>query len=642
MRSSTFHLVWVMFVIVCTAPRRSMLMPGGPGPAMQYQITSARLVGPQLSRDHAHSGRVQVQIDGTTWLDVCENMWDDGDGEVACRQVGYAGLLDSMRGIRIDEANQTSESVRDFRCAGEESSLAQCDHNKRGRCMNGAGITCYEITSVRLVGPQLRDQPHSGRVQVQIDSTTWLDVCENMWDDEDGEVVCRQVGYAGLLNSMRGIGIDANNRTSESVRDFRCDGEESSLAQCDHNKRRGCMNGAGVICYDIGQETEATTIERVVTPEQTTPGPANTSPVTSSMWTVTERPENPGLTQSATDGHGMTTKLATTDTGGLDSQRESKPGKYIGLALGCTVFIVCACFMVVCLLRRYRQRKLPVATTDLQLSVGFEQCRSDNEKVLGLAVPCPSPVEHSLKQPASAPPVSRNESASKISVYLELNGEMASGKRSSTEGKQNTARASCFTTKQSESDAMETNQVLSCGTDYFTVEDKGDLTGNGQYTTGVVGDKATSQAVDAPSRDSGLPGEDDVDDHEYTYADPISGSTAHAEGEPGSHNVLHPPVYTYADVPRLGAPATGIDRPPNADYFMIEEQENSMGAPLYNAGEARPTISTKETKNAGCQPAAMNRETEYATADDSNLCTGSAEETEGWVENIVYVPGPPE
>ncbi|XP_038056148.1 uncharacterized protein LOC119728147 [Patiria miniata] len=72
-------------------------------------------------------------------------------------------------------------------------------------------------------------------------------------------------------------------------------------------------------------------------------------------------------------------------------------------------------------------------------------------------------------------------------------------------------------------------------------------------------------------------------------------------------------VYTYADAPRGGA----NNRPPNTDFFMIEEGGNSMGSPQ--------------------QPAI---ESEYAYADPTQLREESPDETEGWVENIVYVAGP--
>ncbi|XP_038057831.1 uncharacterized protein LOC119729290 [Patiria miniata] len=647
----------------------------GAGVTCSGVITDVRLVS---EPSQPNSGRVQVQINGSiTWIDVCENGWDEDDGGVVCRQLGFPGLAQHLRGLPI-AGQQSMESVRNFRCQGSESTLSECEYQIEDMCGSdkGAGVTCSVITDVRLVGPM---RPLSGRVQVQMNDSTWIDVCDDMWDDEDGRVVCRQLGFQGL--SERVTRLDIGERSTASVRNFRCQGSESSLSECWHQLRDNMIcdsnrGAAGVTCSAFPTTkppTEATTAVRLTAeittkgatsqePERTTLSIAGTtetdemggttaresvpsaqttgesvqnSPVT--IGTRTDETTNPELTRSPNERDG-TTIISTAGDGGSDARGGSNPGAYIGLALGCVLFVVCASIIVVCLLKRHKRQDKPTVPAAFQSSAGFQQHSAvyDNsqgsnhlkmrelgnsqaekaapkpaddsaeyaycavegrnlEVEAGYVAPNPSPVKTPQEHPVSSKQKPSNELAGKIAnpCYLELDGKIAPDDKAPTSGPESDD-AYYFKLQPDSPKPVTTDQVAG-GTDYFTVEEGGDLVDNGQYTTGVVGEKATPEPPGNP---------DDVDDHYYSYAKPDTTK----QSDPPEDD-----VYTYADAP--------IDStnnlPPNTDYFMIEEGGNSMGSPQ--------------------QPAT---ESEYAYADPTQLREESPDETEGWVENIVYAAGP--
>ena len=85
-------------------------------------------------------------------------------------------------------------------------------------------------SSIRLVnGPTYKE----GRVELWL-GEQWNPVCDNGWDINDANVVCRSLGYSGASEApcsaqygrgMGGIILD----------DMECSGLESSLYTCRHN-----------------------------------------------------------------------------------------------------------------------------------------------------------------------------------------------------------------------------------------------------------------------------------------------------------------------------------------------------------------------------------------------------------------------
>ncbi|XP_071486552.1 scavenger receptor cysteine-rich domain-containing protein DMBT1-like [Diadema antillarum] len=175
-------------------------------------------------------GRVELYIGGS-WGTVCDSGWDLTDATVVCRQLGYTSARMAPRGahfgqgsgpIFFDEVSCSSDARQLSDCLTMSRASHLCGHHR------DAGVVCSTAPAVRLAGGANARQ---GRVELYYDKE-WGTVCKEGWDQQDADVVCRQLGFfAALPQSVAasygaGVGpihlhhVDCTN--------------EHSLADCPH------------------------------------------------------------------------------------------------------------------------------------------------------------------------------------------------------------------------------------------------------------------------------------------------------------------------------------------------------------------------------------------------------------------------
>ncbi|XP_039885249.1 deleted in malignant brain tumors 1 protein-like isoform X5 [Simochromis diagramma] len=198
------------------------------------------------------SGRVEV-YHNNSWGTVCDDGWDLNDAEVVCRQINCGSALEVPQSAHFG-AGTGQIWLDNVTCSGNESSLTECQHSGFGsnRCEHGqdAAVICSG-EPIRLVGSG--STRCSGRVEVY-HNNSWGTVCDDGWDLNDAEVVCRQLNCGSALEVPQSAHFGAG--TGQIWLDnVTCSGNESSLIGCQHRgfgtHNCGHFEDAGVICSDL-------------------------------------------------------------------------------------------------------------------------------------------------------------------------------------------------------------------------------------------------------------------------------------------------------------------------------------------------------------------------------------------------------
>ncbi|XP_046509083.1 deleted in malignant brain tumors 1 protein-like isoform X11 [Equus quagga] len=238
-------------ITILTSPPKLVTARPGDWPELQLVGSSSQC-----------SGRVEVLHQGA-WGTVCDDLWDLNEAEVVCRQLG-CGRAVSALGKAYFGPGSGDIFLDNLQCSGVERYLGQCAHSGWSEHNCGhhedAGVICSDADEslinspgnwpeLRLVGSS--DQC-SGRVEV-LHQGAWGTVCDDLWDLNEAEVVCRQLGCGRAVSAL-GKAYFGPGSGDIFLDNLQCSGVERYLGQCAHSgwseHNCGHHEDAGVICSD--------------------------------------------------------------------------------------------------------------------------------------------------------------------------------------------------------------------------------------------------------------------------------------------------------------------------------------------------------------------------------------------------------
>ncbi|XP_026097037.1 scavenger receptor cysteine-rich type 1 protein M130-like [Carassius auratus] len=193
------------------------------------------------------AGRVEVLHRGQ-WGTVCDDDWDLADAAVVCRELDCGEPVDALSDAHFGPGS--GPIWMSALCSGMESTLKNCRSAGWGThtCTHNsdAGVICSDHKHSRLI-----DGPHlcSGRIELN-HGNTWYTVCDAVFDQQDAEVVCRELDCGAPVQVLGAAAFDKGD-TQMWTQEIQCRGNESYISFCPTSSfKHNCTNenAIGLLC----------------------------------------------------------------------------------------------------------------------------------------------------------------------------------------------------------------------------------------------------------------------------------------------------------------------------------------------------------------------------------------------------------
>uniref|UniRef100_A0A671EVP6 SRCR domain-containing protein n=1 Tax=Rhinolophus ferrumequinum TaxID=59479 RepID=A0A671EVP6_RHIFE len=188
------------------------------------------------------AGRVELFYQGV-WGTVCNDLWDLPKANIVCRQLGCSWAISALTEAHSREGS--GKILLHSECSHLSGFSTTCPQRAMGTKCLSAG----DWPELRLVGSSSRC---SGRVEV-LHQGTWGTVCDDLWDLNEAEVVCRQLGCGHAMSAL-GKAHFGPGSGDILLDNLQCTGVERNLGQCAHSgwaeHNCGHHEDAGVTCSD--------------------------------------------------------------------------------------------------------------------------------------------------------------------------------------------------------------------------------------------------------------------------------------------------------------------------------------------------------------------------------------------------------
>ncbi|KAL4219778.1 hypothetical protein ACF0H5_020191 [Mactra antiquata] len=199
-----------------------------------------------------HSGIVELLVDGT-WGTICNYNLGLNEAMTLCNMMNLS--LVSYYKTPVYGIGSGPTHISALSCNGNYNDINQCSYRTPTKHLpdnctkhNDLSVDCTD-NRLNISGLRLSPGPYHGRLEIQVNGT-WGTVCDNSFDINDGQVICRMMN--GLtVRQVYGGAYFGEGTGPIHIDEMTCSGNEPDINHCSYIYNSSCTHkeDVSVVCY---------------------------------------------------------------------------------------------------------------------------------------------------------------------------------------------------------------------------------------------------------------------------------------------------------------------------------------------------------------------------------------------------------
>lgn len=226
------------------------------------------------------TGRLEVKLDeSSSWGTICDDGFTDTEADLACKHMGYDFGYMLSNTYTVDGNSWQTIALDEVSCPSYATSIDSCAYSTTHDCSHSedVGVDCYKSSPTFRIAPNSctsgscsSTSMSKGRLEVSFsDGSVWGTVCDDDFDDNAADAVCREMGFSSGTMLASASVYDGDFSLTILMDEINCPAGSASFSSCSYEGAHDCdhYEDVGVSC--IGSSSTGNASPTTPTPPTT-------------------------------------------------------------------------------------------------------------------------------------------------------------------------------------------------------------------------------------------------------------------------------------------------------------------------------------------------------------------------------------
>lgn len=225
------------------------------------------------------AGRLEVKPDdSSSWGTICDDGFTDTEADLVCKHMGYDSGVMLSNFYTVDGDQAQTIALDEVSCPTYATSIDSCTYQTTHDCTHDedVGVSCIKSSPTFRIAPSSctsgtcsSTSISAGRLEVSFsDGSSWGTVCDDGFDDEAADVICREMGFNSGTMLDSSYVADGDFTNTILMDQVFCPADSEDFSDCTYEGAHDCVHweDVGLSCSALPTSSGSDSPTTLMTP----------------------------------------------------------------------------------------------------------------------------------------------------------------------------------------------------------------------------------------------------------------------------------------------------------------------------------------------------------------------------------------